>query len=62
MKYYLDVFHCYFWAAMHFAHAYLAWHRGEKVLCAEHEQQMRDYEHKLKLVKFHREVRHVARY
>ena len=55
LRYWLDIFHCMFWARMHFAHAYLAYYRDERVICAQHEQAMRDYEHQLKLVKFHRE-------
>ena len=56
MKFYFELFHCWFWAALHWAHAYLAWHRGEKVVCAEHENQMREYERQMIVLKLNRRL------
>jgi hypothetical protein len=35
------------WVRIHFANAYLAYHRGEKLLAAEHENAMYRYEGEL---------------
>ena len=62
MKYYLEYFHLWFWAAMHFAHAYLAYHRGDRFDAAQHENQMYEYERRMAVLKLNREIRYDTRY
>jgi len=39
--------HLRFWFTLHMIEAYLAHHRGETILCAEHENDARRYESEL---------------
>jgi hypothetical protein len=46
--------HCIFWFKMNMIHAYLAWHRGERILAAEYENEAMRYEselHRMEILK-----------
>ena len=53
----LSRFHLSFWYRMHMAHAYLAYHRGDMVECAEHENEARRYEGDLQLLQLQRRLK-----
>lgn len=52
MKLWFEKFHLMFWIRMHYAHAYIYWHQGERVLSARHENKMFELERKLDLLEF----------
>ena len=43
----LNKLHCHFWYKMNMIHAYLAWHRGDRILAAEYEADAMRYESEL---------------
>ena len=55
-NYYLHYFHNWFWGAMHFAHAYLAYHQGKHHDCAEHEAAMLECERKQDVLTLNRRL------
>ena len=50
----LNKIHCLFWFKINMVHAYLAFHRGDKLLAAEYENDAMRYEselHRLEILK-----------
>jgi hypothetical protein len=43
----LNKLHCHFWFRINMVHAYLAYHRGDKIACAEYENEANRYESEL---------------
>ena len=62
LRFWLAVFDCKVWVRIYFVEAYLAFYRGDKFECAQHEQAMRDCEHRLKLLNFFKENNYECRY
>lgn len=47
-KLYFEKLHCRIWAAVQMVNAYLAWHRGEKVVAADFENDANRYVNQLR--------------